>query len=46
MLEEKLAGQHVYLVTDDAVEFYKKLGFKEQPTGLSKVVGEWLRNDA
>ena len=46
ILEEKLAGQHVYLVTDDAVEFYKKLGFKEQPTGLSKVVGEWLRDEA
>ena len=46
MLEAGLEGQHVYLVTDDAVEFYRKLGFNEQPTGMSKVVGEWLRNDA
>lgn len=42
-LEEGLRGQHVYLFSDDAVEFYKKLGYREQPTGLSKVVGEWLR---
>ena len=42
-LEEGLRGQHVYLFSDDAVEFYKKLGYREQPTGLSKVIGEWLR---
>lgn len=42
-LEEGLRGQHVYLFSDDAVELYKKLGYREQPTGLSKVVGEWLR---
>lgn len=42
-LESRLRGQHVYLFSDDAVEFYKKLGYGEQPTGLSKVVGEWLR---
>ncbi len=42
-LEEGLRGQHVYLFSDDAVGFYKKLGYREQPTGLSKVVGEWLR---
>ncbi len=35
-------GQHVYLQTDDAVDFYKKLGFEEQPKGLSKVVGRYL----
>jgi ribosomal protein S18 acetylase RimI-like enzyme len=46
MLEAGLEGQHVYLVTDDAVEFYRKLGFNEQPTGMSKVVGRWLRNEA
>lgn len=43
-LEEGLRGQHVYLFSDDAVEFYKKLGYREQPTGLSKVVGEWLQS--
>jgi GNAT superfamily N-acetyltransferase len=42
-LEEGLRGQHVYLFSDDAVEFYKKLDYREQATGLSKVVGEWLR---
>ncbi|HZE71964.1 MAG TPA: GNAT family N-acetyltransferase [Pyrinomonadaceae bacterium] len=45
ILNQKLEGQHVYLFSDDAVEFYEKLGFRQQPTGLGKVVGEWLRND-
>lgn len=45
MLLAKLEGQHVYLFTDDAVEFYSQLGFKPQPVGLSKVVGQWLRGD-
>jgi predicted GNAT family acetyltransferase len=43
LLMDKLEGQHVYLFTDDAVEFYKKLGFKEQDIGLGRVVGEWLK---
>ncbi len=46
MLEEVLAGQHVYLFSDDAVEFYEKLGYKKQPTGLGKVVGKWLSSDS
>ena len=41
-LMSQLSGQHVYLQTDDAQELYAKLGFVEQPTGMSKVVGEWL----
>lgn len=41
---DKLPGQHVYLFTDDAVEFYQKLGFKEQDIGLGRVVGQWLVN--
>ena len=45
LLMEKLAGQHVYLFTDDAVGFYKSLGFKEQGIGLGHVVGEWLENE-
>lgn len=44
MLEEKLEGQHIYLFSEDALEFYTKLGFHEQPTGLSKVKGKWLVN--
>ena len=45
-LEPRLKGQHVYLFTDDAADFYRRLGFREQPTGMSKVVGAWLRKDA
>lgn len=44
ILTNNLQGQHVYLFTDDAIDFYKKIGFKEQPTGLSKVIGKWLVN--
>jgi len=44
-LEARLKGQHVYLFTEDAADFYRKLGFKEHPTGMSKVVGTWLRNE-
>lgn len=44
LLMEKLPGQHVYLFTDDAEGFYKKLGFERQGIGLFKVVGEWLVN--
>ncbi len=42
--EKKLEGQHVYLFTDDAMEFYRKLGYKEWDVGMGKVVGEWLQN--
>ena len=43
LLLERLTGQHVYLFTDDAVEFYQQLGFREQPQGLGLVVGRWLQ---
>lgn len=43
LLIKQLEGQHIYLFTDDAVDFYKKLGFKEQDIGLGRVVGEWLQ---
>lgn len=36
-------GQHVYLFTDDMEPFYTSLGFEPQPTGMSQVVGRWLR---
>ncbi|MGV3722920.1 MAG: GNAT family N-acetyltransferase [Actinomycetota bacterium] len=42
LLLEALPGQHVHLFSNDAAVFYKKLGFQEQPIGLSLVVGEWL----
>lgn len=41
---ERLPGQHVYLFTDSAVEFYRKLGFQEQEIGMGRVVGQWLVN--
>lgn len=46
VLESRLRGQHVYLFTNDAADFYQKLGFRLQGTGMSKVVGEWLRDDS
>ena len=37
-------GQHIYLFTDDAEDFYLRLGFSERPTGLELVSGTWLQN--
>ena len=37
-------GQHIYLQTDDAVDFYRRLGFSAQPEGLSLIVGSYLDN--
>ena len=42
-LMANLEGQHVYLFTDDAQDFYQKLGFQEQGIGLGCVVGNWLQ---
>jgi ribosomal protein S18 acetylase RimI-like enzyme len=45
LLLEPLRGQHVYLQADpDNIEFYRKLGFCEQPSGMSRIVGTWLKN--
>ena len=41
----RLPGQHVYLFTDEALAFYKSLGFAAQETGLGIVVGRWLENE-
>lgn len=41
-LRSRLAGQHVYLFTDDAVEFYTQLDFRQQSVGMGQVVGNWL----
>jgi predicted GNAT family acetyltransferase len=41
----ELEGQHVYLFTDSAVDFYKKVGFTERPVGMEMVVGQWLVNE-
>lgn len=44
LLVEKLPGQHVCLLTEDAVDFYEKLGFTEGDTCMEKVIGKWLIN--
>jgi len=44
MLIGAVPGQHVYLQTDEAVEFYEALGFSRQPEGMSLIVGEYLGN--
>jgi len=44
LLLEQLQGQHVYLQTDDAVDFYTRMGFAAQPQGLSIIVGDYLGN--
>ena len=43
ILMEGLDGQHVYLFTDDRMDFYESIGFCPQPVGMSLVVGSWLR---
>jgi predicted GNAT family acetyltransferase len=45
ILLDKLKGQHVYLFTDDTPEFYRKIGFTEQPIGMGQVIGRWLVNE-
>jgi len=43
LLTKELRGQHIYLQADEEnLAFYSKIGFKPQPHGLSKVVGDWL----
>ena len=43
LLEKGLEGQHIYLFTDDAEDFYHRLGYRRQGTGMGVVVGRWLR---
>ena len=42
ILLEKLPGQHVYLFTDERVDFYETLGFRKWEIGMGMVVGKWL----
>ena len=46
LLCESLAGQHVYLFTDDQEAFYASCGFTPRGVGLEKVVGRWLQSDS
>lgn len=45
-LADRVPGQHIGLQTDDAGPFYRTLGFRPQPEFFSRVVGEWLGNEA
>ena len=45
-LLRSVPGQHVYLQSaPETADFYRGLGFAEQPIGMSQVIGEWLKND-
>jgi GNAT superfamily N-acetyltransferase len=41
-LLERVPGHHVGLFTEDHANFYASLGFREERTGMSLVVGRWL----
>src|SRR4029079_3376727 len=43
ILESRLAGQHVYLFSDDMAAVYRACGYSARPVGLEKVVGTWLQ---
>jgi ribosomal protein S18 acetylase RimI-like enzyme len=43
-LTSALQGQHVYLQTDDALDFWRAQGFEPQPHGLSLIVGTYLHS--
>ncbi|NJM70398.1 MAG: GNAT family N-acetyltransferase [Scytonema sp. RU_4_4] len=44
MLLDELPGQHVCLFTDEALNFYKELGFTKGEICMEKVIGKWLVN--
>lgn len=46
LLCESLAGQHLYLFTDDQEAFYAACGFVPRGVGLEKIVGRWLQSDS
>jgi predicted GNAT family acetyltransferase len=41
-LASRLAGQHLALFTDEAPEFYRRLGFVERGVTFERVIGNWL----
>jgi GNAT superfamily N-acetyltransferase len=45
MLCEGLAGQHLYLFTDDAAAFYAACGFTPRGVGMERLVGDWLQSE-
>lgn len=44
LLIAPLQGQHVYLFTDDAPQFYAACGFVPRGAGMERVVGTWLQS--
>jgi ribosomal protein S18 acetylase RimI-like enzyme len=44
-LLHRVPGHHVGLFTDGRVDFYRSLGFEEEATGMSCVVGRWLNRE-
>jgi GNAT superfamily N-acetyltransferase len=45
-LIDAVPGQHIGLQTDDAVGFYRSLGFEPEPEFMGLTVGRWLDNAA
>jgi ribosomal protein S18 acetylase RimI-like enzyme len=45
LLLAELPGQHVCLFTDEAIDFYEKLGFTKGHIFMEQVVGKWLVNE-
>jgi hypothetical protein len=46
LLLDQLPGQHVFLWTDEATDFYKSIGMHEcNCVGFEVVSGEWLVNE-
>jgi ribosomal protein S18 acetylase RimI-like enzyme len=45
LLMSRLEGLHVCLFAEEAEGFYERLGFREERTGMSRIVGSWLRRD-
>ena len=41
-LIERVPGHHVALFTDARTDFYRTLGFGDEPGGMSLVAGHWL----
>ncbi|MEM7333627.1 MAG: GNAT family N-acetyltransferase [Chloroflexota bacterium] len=41
-LFKRTRGQHLHLFSDDAVDFYTKIGFEVQEISLGRVSGRWL----
>lgn len=44
LIVNAVSGQHVYLQTEDQVDFYRRIGFRERPVGMERISGEWLQN--